>query len=88
MAEQQQPHKLVLENRAGLTMTGVTEVLRFEESAVVLRTDWGKLLVQGQGLKLRQLSAEGGRMAVDGKIQALIYEQPSQARGWLGRLFG
>lgn len=88
MAEQQLPHRLTLENRTGLTMTGVTEVLRFEETAVMLRTDFGRLMVHGQGLKLRQLSTEGGKVAVDGKIQALVYEQPSQARGWLGRLFG
>ena len=35
---------------------------------------------------LQRVSAAS--VAVDGKIQALVYEQPSQARGWLGRLFG
>ena len=67
-------------------MTGVTEVVSFEETAVVLHTVLGRLLVQGQGLKLKTLSLDGGQVAVDGEISALIYEEP-RLSGWR-RLLG
>lgn len=86
MAETQLPHKLSLNERRELTMTGVTEVVSFEDSAVVLRTGLGMLIVQGRELQLKTLSLEGGQVAVDGAISALIYEEP-RSGGWR-RLFG
>ena len=88
MAEQQLSHKLNLMERKQLTMTGVTEVVSFDDSAVVLRTDLGTLLVQGSQLQLKQLTVEGGQVEVTGNIAALSYEEPRQRNGWLGRLLG
>ena len=79
------PHKLTLNERKGLTMTGVTEVVSFDDSAVVLRTGLGILTVHGQQLQLKNLSLDGGQVAVDGTVSALIYEEPRPERGW--RLF-
>ena len=88
MAEDRMPHKLCMEERGRLTMTGVTEVVSFEDTAVVLQTSLGTLVVHGQQLQLKTLSLEGGQVAVDGKVSALVYEEPRQSGGWLGRLFG
>ena len=87
MAQEQMPHDLTLQQRQKLTMTGVTEVVSFDESAVVLQTGLGILMVHGQGLQLKQLSPDGGQVCVDGSISALVYEEPRQ-RGWLRRLMG
>ena len=86
MAETNIPHCLTLRERRELTMTGVTEVVSFDETAVVLHTALGTLTVQGSGLQLKTLSLEGGQVAVDGDISALIYEEP-RLGGWR-RLFG
>ena len=72
----QQPHKLSLEERKKLAVSGVVEVVSFEENAVVLRTARGTLLVRGQDLHLKTLSLDGGQVAVDGTITALIYDEP------------
>ena len=85
MTEDQFPHKLTLNERKHLTMTGVTEVVSFDETAVVLQTGLGLLRVQGQDLKLKTLSLEGGQVAVEGSISALVYEEPRQS--FWGRLF-
>lgn len=84
----QLPHKLTLNERSVLTMTGVTEVASFDEAAVILHTSLGTLVVQGRGLQLKQLSLDGGQVAVEGTISALSYEEPRQPGGWLRRLFG
>ncbi len=88
MAEGQLPHKLTLDERQKLTMTGVTEVVSFEDTAVVLQTSLGTLMVQGRDLQLKALSLEGGQVEVDGSISALAYAETRQAGSWLSRLFG
>ena len=88
MAEGQESHSLTLDGREKLTMSGVTEVLRFDDSAVVLRTALGILTVLGEGLRLNTLSTDGGRVAVTGSVSALSYEEPRAAGGWLRRLLG
>ena len=80
------PHKLTLDQRKNLTMTGVTEVVSFDETAVILRTCLGTLEVQGEGLQLKTLSLEIGQVAVDGHISALYYEEPREHMGFWERL--
>ena len=88
MAEERTGHRLTLEERSRLTMTGVTEVVSFEDTYVVMRTTLGTLTVQGQDLQLKNLSAEGGQVAVEGKVSALVYEEPRISGGWFRRLTG
>ena len=87
MTEQHLPHRLSLNERKELSMTGVTEVVSFDDTAVVLRTQLGTLMIHGQQLQLKTLSLEGGQVAVDGNISALIYEEPRQGFSWR-RLLG
>ena len=87
MGEQLLPHKLTLDERKNLTMTGATEVISFDENTVVLRTGLGTLIIQGQQLQLKNLTLDGGNVAVEGEISGLNYEQQRQ-NGWLGRLLG
>ena len=84
MAEEKNitPHKLTLQDRKSLSMTGVTEVVSFEEDAVVLKTGLGTLMIHGQGLKLKTLSPQGGQVEVSGTVSALIYQEPRKRRFW------
>ena len=84
----QLPHKLTLNERRQLSMTGVTEVVSFDEHAVVLCTELGRLTIHGNQLQLRQLALDGGQVAVEGTVSALIYEEPRSRGNWVGRLFG
>ncbi len=88
MTQGQLPHKITLDQRQKLTVSGVTEVVSFDDTAVVLRTEPGTLLVQGRDLQLKTLSVEGGQVAVEGNVSALVYEEPRDRQGWLRRLLG
>ena len=81
------PHKLTLNGRKELNMTGVTEVVSFDEMCVVLKTSMGLLTIHGQNLQLKNLSLEGGQVAVEGTLTAFLYEEPRKG-GALRRLFG
>ncbi len=90
MTEQQipMPHKLTLNERKQLTVSGVTEVVSFDETAVIARTGLGTLVVQGKDLQLKTLLPEGGQVSVEGGISALIYEEPRSAGSLWKRLMG
>jgi sporulation protein YabP len=82
------PHKLTLDGRRRLSMTGVVEVESFDEGQVVLATTKGPLVIRGRGLHLQQLSLDGGQVTVDGDVDALEYEQEAPAGGFFARIFG
>ena len=64
----------------------MSEVVSFDDTAVLLRTSLGNLMIQGKELQLKTLSLDGGQVAVDGTICAMVYEEPRTDRSWLGRL--
>jgi len=82
------PHKVTLEGRSRLNMTGIREVESFDESMVVLHTTRGTLVIRGDGLHLQLLSLDGGQVHVDGTVNSLTYEDGVQSGGFLTRLFG
>ena len=87
MEETHLPHSLQLKDRKNLSMSGVTEVVSFDDLSVVLKTSLGTLTVQGQELQLKTLSLDGGQVSVEGSVTALIYEEPRSGT-WRQRLFG
>ena len=82
------PHKLTLNERQALTVTGVQEVLNFDENAVQLSTGMGCLWVYGQQLKLKTLDPEAQLLSLSGTVHALVYEQAQKKGGKLSRLLG
>ena len=87
MADQEKPHNLSLESRKKLILTGVTEIVSFDDTFILMRTPLGDLTVQGQQLQLKSLTPEGGNVTVQGQIDALSYEV-SRTGSWLSRFFG
>ena len=87
MADQEKPHNLSLESRKKLPLTGVTEIVSFDDTFILMRTPLGDLTVQGQQLQLKSLTPEGGNVTVQGQIDALSYEV-SRTGSWLSRFFG
>lgn len=83
-------HRLTLDGRQRLVVTGVEEVERFDEEEVVMRTAAGVLVVGGASLHIGKLNLDGGELHVDGNIDTLAYEDAAGAPsgGLLRRLFG
>lgn len=81
----QKSHALSLENRQRAALTGVGEVLAFDENQVVLMTDSGEIALTGEGLHVTRLMLEEGQMTVEGKIDGVFYTQRSPRRGLFRR---
>ena len=85
---QSAPHRLELEGRERLLVSGVEEVESFDESAIYLTTAQGPLEIQGEGLHIETLSLDGGDLKVEGRVNALLYETERGSRGLFSRLLG
>ena len=82
-------HRLELTGREHLTVSGVEDVERFDESGVIMTTSAGTLIVTGEDLHIGKLSLEGGELYVDGRITSISYEDtPNRQGGFFSRLFG
>ena len=81
-------HRVVLEDREHLTISGVEEVERFDENTIVMNTCKGTLVVRGEDLHIEKLSLDGGDLKVEGSVDSLTYEDDGGERGgFLARLF-
>ena len=82
-----QPHQLILQNRSSLLVSGVSEVVRFDDETVVLHTTQGMLTVEGSRLQINRLSVEAGDLVVEGKLNSFFYTDKRTGRGRLGNMF-
>ncbi len=82
-------HRVTLEGREKLIVSGVEDVDRFDENEIVMHTADGTLVVAGENLHIDKLSVDGGELHVDGRVDALSYEDGGTVRGGLfSRIFG
>ena len=64
---------LNLENRRKLTVSGVVEVMNFDEEKIELTTKLGNLTIKGEELKMNKLDVQNGDVIIMGNISAMIY---------------
>ena len=82
------PHRIILDQRSRLTVSGVDGVESFDEGSIVMTTRAGSLIVQGSGLHIEKLSLDGGDLLVNGTVAALTYEESDdRSEGFFRRLF-
>lgn len=81
---------LSLENRSKLVLTGVDEVMSFDEEKILLNTVLGSLVIKGQDLKMNKLDVQNGDVIIVGKINSMVYggkEKTKKKESLLKRLF-
>ena len=80
---------LILENRNKLSVSGVNDVLSFDDEVVIMETELGLLTVKGNNLKINKLSIDTSEVIVEGEINNLSYSehQPKSEGGFFGKIF-
>ena len=86
------PHRLTMQNRSTIQVTGVSDVIAYDPGEIILETSAGLLLIKGAELHMNHLSLEKGETGVDGRVDSLTYSEANggarQARKlFSGRLF-
>ncbi len=72
--EEKKTQNIFLENREGLNITGVRDVLGFSESTVSVDTVLGLLKITGSNLKIIKVSTDDGTLELVGKVSSLEYK--------------
>lgn len=83
-------HRLTMQNREKVDLTGVTEVVSFDNKVIELETVDGAVRFAGEGLHVKRLTLEKGEVELEGRIEEIIYHESMKARtagGVLSRLF-
>ena len=66
-------HRISLEEREHLTVTGVMDVEEFNEDGIKAETERGLLMVKGSGLSVTRLDVEAGVLEIEGEVVSLEY---------------
>ncbi|MBP3927580.1 MAG: sporulation protein YabP [Clostridium sp.] len=67
------PHSCLIQNRSSVSLTGVREVVSFDENQVVMDTDLGLLTLKGKDLHVSRLTVEKGEVDVQGTVDHMAY---------------
>ncbi len=81
-------HEITLSNRNKMSLTGVTDVISFNDDRVDLKTNMGTLVIKGKGLNINKLNTDSGNLDVTGEVQLLEYvNRRDKGTGMFGGLF-
>jgi sporulation protein YabP len=87
---QERPHRVVIESREKLNVTGVQDVDSFNENEIIFITTCGAVTITGEDLHISRLNLEDGQLIVEGRIQSLDYsdhEEQRQGGGFFKKMF-
>lgn len=81
---------LVLENREKLSVSGVLDVLSFDDQVVIIETELGLLTIKGEDLRINKLSIDTSEVVVEGDIYSMNYSEKDMDKkggSLLGKIF-
>ena len=83
------PHSIMWSDRKAGSITGVKDVLSFDENSVVLQTEQGMLTVKGRDLHVGRLMLEQGEVEMEGRVDSLTYSgsDPAKKGSLVRRMF-
>ena len=67
------PHSCQVQNRSSVRLTGIREVVSFDEQQAVMDTDMGLLTIKGKDLHVSRLTVEQGEVDLEGTVDSLVY---------------
>lgn len=68
-------HKLSLDNRKRLTMSGIKDVVSFDLTQILLESTQGMIHIKGNDIKVTRLSLENGEVDIDGTVDSITYSE-------------
>lgn len=80
-------HRVIMEQRGHMSVSGVESVDSFDDSEVVIQTTQGRLVVEGDDLHVGKLSLDAGEVTIDGLVTGLRYEESVSGGSLWTRLF-
>ena len=76
-------HEMTLRSRQELTVSGVNDVMSFDETLVELNTVCGVMSIEGEGIHISFLDTDNGRLTLSGSISGIYYIDKKPKRSGL-----
>jgi len=80
-------HKIVIDERKNLIVSGVKEVISFDDETLILNTVMGRITVKGEKLHIISFHTESGDLSAEGRLHAVAYLSDNSRGGMLYKLF-
>ncbi len=64
---------LILESRNKLSVSGVRDVISFDDQIVLVDTELGLLTIKGENIRINKLSIDTSEVIIEGDISFLSY---------------
>ena len=80
-------NNIIIENRERANISGVCEVLNFDENEVCMNTTQGKLTLLGDGLHVEKLNLDIGEISVVGRIDGMEYTGVQREGSFWAKIF-
>ena len=68
-------HKLSMDNRKRLTLTGIKDVVSFDLTQILLESTLGMIHIKGSDIKVTRLSLEKGEVDIEGTVDSIVYSE-------------
>lgn len=82
---------IILENREKLHISGVLDVLSFDDQIIIVETELGLLTIKGENLKINKLNIDTSEVTLEGFVSSLIYSNSDtikkNASGLISKIF-
>ena len=79
---------VIIENRKKLNLSGVKDVLNFDDETIMLDTTLGRMTIKGEELHIENFNITSGDLTATGKVYAVVYMSNAKSSGgFVSRLF-
>ncbi len=76
---------ITINDRKTMTATDVIDVESFTNNYIVINTKYGKMCVEGENLKINDLSQNSSNIKLTGNISGVFFTDESEKRGLFKR---
>ncbi len=84
-------HTVFFDGREKITVTGVVDVISFDEEAVYAETEKGVMILKGINFHVTKLNLDNGELDIEGEVYNMTYEDPGVfpkgKSSFLGKIF-
>lgn len=86
LSKERKEHEVKLKDRGELSLSGVEDIISFDEAQVELCTTHGLMSIDGEQLKISFLDKDGGVLTLTGVVSGIYYtdKKPRVKRGLFG----
>ena len=83
--EEKRIQNIIIKSRESFNCDAVNDVEEFSDEYVIINTDYGKLSLEGENLRIKELNEKDGKITVTGKISGLLFRDENEKGGLFKR---